>query len=361
MLFYLTDSLIVTKDSPEYKDILNAVGYLALSSNESKHLLLGDFAAIEHFYKEFKGQFIVGPVFNYIYHNYSIQPIPEEITYYVEVVNGIPSSYSYKNKYVAQLSYKHFNKLDKCIATTLLAEDENDACFYEYIFKWYKTINQLRLNHFLYHRHGGGGCTSRELHRLQLEEKLCLTIIDTDKKYPGHPICPDSTADKCIKVYKESAISKLHLLDVHEIENLLPLNYIDKEDVCGGNAMAVNKKSFDFLRSSAELILPYFDYKTGLRVKDIGKIDDSFIQLCINCIPNSERISDNIDDYKSMSPETYLIKGLGKSILAKTLAYVKANGLIEAPQLLDFQRENWKTIAQLLLDWGCARDNESLS
>ena len=361
MLFYLTDSLIVSKDSSEYDEILKAVGYLAISVNERNHLLMGDFDVIEHFNRVFADQFLVGPIFNYIYQNYSTLTIPKEITYYIQVINGCSVSYMDGNKQVEQLSYKHFSTLERCYPTTLLAEDENDARFFEFILQWYKDVNKLKLNHSLIHRHGGGECTARELNKLQLSNGICITIIDTDKKCRNDSISIESTAGKCMNIYKESPISKLHLLHVHEIENLIPLNYIDKQEVCGGFAMAANKRSFDYLRSNAENILPFFDYKKGLQVKDIANIDKNYIQLCIDCIPEDQRLSNSVDGYKQMSKETYVIKGLGSGILRKTLSYINSPTGKDLPILLDYQKVNWTTIAQLLLNWGCARNAESLS
>ena len=293
--------------------------------------------------------------------------VPREITYYIEIVKDNPSEYNHGNLRVRQLSYTHFDSLAKCNSTVLLGEDQNDATFYNHILEWYKIENGINIYHNLDSRHGGGGNTSRELGILEASSKICIAIIDTDVRYPGSVPKDDSTAHKCQSIHVESPISHLHLLEVHELENLIPLNYIDKEEIGGGKEKAAAKKHLDFLRKEADEILPYYDFKKGLKTSSIksGDIDMSFAQKCFACIPKDERKAANIPEYILGSEQGKFDKqifvGFGTSILPNTLNYLASNKFSDPPILLEFQRQHWVAIAQKLLDWGIARNTERFS
>ena len=138
MLFYLTNSLIVPKESPEYSKILIVIKYLGIAAYESYHLLLGDYEVVKYYRDAFIHDNMVFPVLNYIYQNEAMSSVPREITYYIEIVKDNPSEYNHGNLRVRQLSYTHFDSLAKCNSTVLLGEDQNDATFYNHILEWYK-------------------------------------------------------------------------------------------------------------------------------------------------------------------------------------------------------------------------------
>lgn len=367
MLFYLTNSLIVPIESPEYAKIKTAIKYLGIAVYESYHLLLGDSEVIKYYREAFASDDMVYPVLNYIYQNEAICSVPQEITYYIEIVKDNPLEYYRGKVKVQQLSYAHFDCLAKCDPTILLVEDQHDASFYRHILSWYKLEKDIKYFQSLGSCHGGGGNTARELNRLESLSKICITIIDTDIRYPGSAIKDDSTAHKCKSIHVESPISHLHLLNVHELENLIPLNYIDKEEIGGGKEKAAAKKHLDYLRKEADDILPYYDYKKGLKVNSIlsGDIDMSFAQKCFDCIPENERKAVDLPEYilgvKQEKFDKQIFVGFGTSILTNTLNYLDRLKFSDPPVLLEFQQQHWVTIAQKLLNWGIARNNERFS
>ena len=247
MLFYLTNSLIVSKESPEYSKILSAIKYLGIVAYESYHLLLGDNDVIKYYREAFVHDNMVFPVLNNIYQNEAISSVPREITYYIEIVKENPSGYIRGNTKVQQLSYTHFDRLAKCNSTVLLVEDQNDATFYNHVLEWYKIERGIKINHKLEHRSGGGGNTARELSNLEASSNICIAIIDTDIRYPGSVIKEDSTAHKCQSIHVESPISHLYLLEVHELENLVPLNYIDKQEIGGAKDISTSPDMIELI------------------------------------------------------------------------------------------------------------------
>lgn len=70
----------------------------------------------------------------------------------------------------------------------------------------------------------------------------------------------------------------LEILPVHEVENLVPLNYIDKLDWNENNRY--KKAGLDYLRDNAhtESIIKYFDFKKVSIIRILGMIT-SFVVM----------------------------------------------------------------------------------
>lgn len=67
------------------------------------------------------------------------------------------------------------------------------------------------------------------------------------------------------RIRKKITIYKFLPIDVHEIENLIPTNFIDMLNIWNTDACRQNKEYFDYLKNDAERILPFFDFKKGIR------------------------------------------------------------------------------------------------
>ena len=89
MLYYLSNALLVTTTSPEYRDVIAAVDNLAISAFESKHELFGDFNVMEALSRNTDLGLRSRLVLNRIVQNYASCSIPLEISYYVEVVPNV--------------------------------------------------------------------------------------------------------------------------------------------------------------------------------------------------------------------------------------------------------------------------------
>ena len=86
MLYYLTDSLIVDITDSLYQQIYRTIRTLGEAAESSTHLLYGDIGILEKAKEWFASDPILSPLFNKLVENFSINIIPEFITYYIEVV-----------------------------------------------------------------------------------------------------------------------------------------------------------------------------------------------------------------------------------------------------------------------------------
>ena len=127
MLFYLTDSLIVDKDSVDYPSIYNAVRNLASAAFNSYHMLLGDENIVNRLKTWFAEDPVFRPLFDYIANQY-VFGIPSFINYYVEVVKENPQNIREDcGRCIAQMCYSDFRETKNVQSTFLIGEDNNDC------------------------------------------------------------------------------------------------------------------------------------------------------------------------------------------------------------------------------------------
>lgn len=369
MLFYLTDSLIVEETDPLYKGIYKAVHNLATQVVDGNHLLTASYAAIKYFRSVFRSDPIIGLFFNDLFQNFATIGIPDDLKFYIEIVKEQPACRNEHGRSICQKLYSYYLRIDVSNKANLIGEDLNDTLLYIHVLVWY--IRQLNANYsFAFHTINGGGKNTYRVINNELESNhIIICIIDTDKKYATCPPEVDGTYYNCIhRVNTTVCEYRLLPLEVHEIENIVPLNYIDSFDNwTNGNANDARKKrAFDFLRNNAEGILPYFDYKKGIKYDDMfRKTPDyrEFAKLCYMANEDKVRKEPSFDAFVSglnNKDEIYpnLIGGSGT--LTRALELIKSESCPQ-PMLLDFQRRNWEVIGQNLLDWGIARKAEGIS
>lgn len=367
MLFYLTDSLIVDQTDPIYNDIFKAIQNISVQVIDSRHLLAGDFNVIKHFRAVFKDNPIIGPLFNDLYQNFSTKGVPEQLTFYMEVVLKNPTKRTEGTITICQKLYSHFLILDHTLEARMVCEDLFDAEFYQYILSWFIKTKGCNCSFAFHNQGGGGGNIFRAVEEELSKKHITLCIVDTDKKYQSCPYDPKGTYGRCLSVDSAADEYKLLPIEVHEIENLVPLNFIDIAFPLyteQNESDKRNKRHFDYLRKDAENLLPFFDYKKGIR-KDKFFDDNSeyrdFAKKCYSLNVEKTNKEADFDTYinRLKSKEVYpnLIGGTGTIKMALSLI----NGdRCPQPDLLVFQNDNWMKIGQTMLDWCISRDTESI-
>lgn len=368
MLFYLTDSLIVEGNDPKYKEICTAIYHLAIQSVNGNHALIGEIKAIAHFRKTFESDYLVGSLFNKIYQNISFEVVPSFISYYVEVVIKEPSVRTEGDKTIAQVEYNRLIPLETTNKTALVCEFLSDADFYSFVLKWY--MRQLGINaHFSFRNVDGGGTNTHMNIKNELkDDHITLSIVDTDCRYPGDKVKDDSTYGKCKGIGDGNVLFKLIPLEVHELENLVPLNFIDQEfpNWTKGDADYERKKrAFDYLKKNAEKILPYFDIKKGIIYNEAYRKStelQSFAKLCYQQNDDLMAIQPDFDQYVASLPDKAkiyreLISGTGTINMVLNLI---ERGNAPAPSLFNYQKQNWDVIGQGMLNWCFARRPEAI-
>ena len=364
MLLFLTNSLIVADNDSAYDSIKKAVRNLATASCEGKHYLLGEEKVIEYFCKIFKpANDDVSRLFDNLRQNYAIQKVPNTLTIYWEVVKDNPTTRMDDGTEIVQLEYKEFLDTRAIQETVLVGEDiEYDCWFYRFILKWYLNKLSVHVYCMFKDRHGGGGRMAEVLQQCYCDKESSLCFVDTDKKYPTQPIASHSTCKKCLHI-QQGPRNKVEELNVQEIENLLPLNYLDMLNYEGDNK--TRKDQFDALRdkSDSEQVLQFFDLKCGVKkyldYKDSQDFKDFAKTICL-MNPDIMGGKSFNEYYSSINDEEIIYPGLMKRILKQTIDIVK-NGVTEAPALMGYQEIEWEIIGRLMLSYGFARRPEGIT
>ena len=365
MLFYLTNTLIVDRTSPEYSAIKRAAWYIAISVLESKHLLRGDYRVLKWMEDEFSGDKEIYPVFHQLVSKYSTYTVPDDICRYVEVVYNGFGEIEKDGHQIKQIEYGYFNDSKKVQDMTLVAEDIDDCALYEYALKWYIDHNNLPYN-YSYTAQGGGGSRTDDAVRNCLNSGSMVTCItDSDQRYEGQDLDPNSSVVECERLLRDKHKIYYYLrLSVLELENLIPLNHFEALD-WNHEANKRDKEAFEKLCNNeySEQILPYFDIKEGLKKIHVGQYGKGFAdyaEMCCSC--NPEMMNGKcFDEYLDGLGEKALIYPRLRKRPMKELAPLYKKGNLEEPMLMIYQFNAWMEIGALLLDTMCARNKEAIT
>lgn len=363
MLYYLTNSLLVKEEHPKFRLIQRSIKRLGLSAVESNHLILGDYDILCQASKWFRYDNELFPLFSKLLENYSMQVIPSFIKYYLELVLENPIVYEdSKGRTVAQICLDDVSDSENVAPASLIVEDLNDAVFYDHIFSWYRENSGISANFRHNNVHGGGGRIVEVIKDELRKKHVSLAILDTDKRYPSYDVKKGKTYKSCIRLGRKAPYYCFLPLYVHEIENLIPPNYIDSLDKWITEDGRLRKSNYDRLKTNADSVLPYFDIKKGINKSSIAVDHDyyEFASKCYELNPELVNGEPDFDEYvKSKGDKDIIYYGLIENIMKAVLERIKQNDLPD-PVLYDFQKENWICIGQHMTDWFIARNNESL-
>lgn len=168
-----------------------------------------------------------------------------------------------------EVEFSFFMKSRTILPTAFLCENLEDIKFYLLLTKMYYPYTPLKASHY----HGGGDTTSEVFDYLKGLKVPCLVILDSDIKYPG---CETgNTARRCLTRYKKKMSHiEVKMLDVHEAENLLPIEFL--REVASKRGFALldllgNKEMLDKLK--------YLDIKEGVKKEDVEN-NEGYMSFC---------------------------------------------------------------------------------
>lgn len=375
MIFYLTDSLrIKDSDTESYKKILrHSLRNIAVSAIENSHGIFGDFDILKDCVEIFKGDEELYGYFRHLLDNWYSMPVPQCITYYVEVVRDNPNERIIGNCTIAQRVIGDFSEQASTHPCNLVCEDDIDCTFYRYLVGQYIRHKNINAN-VKYHNDGCGGCGHAiDKVRVHLSLKqVCLCILDSDKAYPEKDI--NKEAKPCIRLDKHICGYKCVVLAVHEVENLLPLNYVipavkDSPDYSKHESCRDQVRHFEYLKNSQIKleILPYYDYKNGIKWQEEILKDRDYMRFAEKCWSEDPELSSggNFKTYvNQLGKGDSICYRLSRTVLEDTMMYIdkqKMNNITDAPNLLPFQAHEWERIGQELLNWGYSGSVETVS
>lgn len=248
MLFQLSDLLV--KYSPQDEEwVLNSVAKVLNCYREGYIIVTASVIVCDFFKKKYTDDKLL-KVLNYIDQHRIELP---SVLWRTTIVLDNPDL----SKHEIGLSY--FDKSNCLFIPFFVSENLNDIELYDIITRSFYRESCL----FYYPSMGGGSTTYKVIKKIR-PFGFVLAIVDSDRKYDKADL--GDTASHCQKVIKvNDSFAHLKVLDIHEVENLLPLSAIRKVSMNRESRQFFNKvlatKYYDFL--------PFFDYKGGVCVKDM--------------------------------------------------------------------------------------------
>jgi hypothetical protein len=232
------------------------------------------------------------------------------------IFSDIQSKTEFKNIFIDKfLDTVNFQK------TILLGENGNDIKVYALIAEYYKGMSGKGSFILSYKSQTGGGSTTVNEYKtiFTVGEEFCLCLLDSDKRSPHNKI--GDTAGKVMKHHHLNFSSNFkcnyHIVDVLEIENLLPRifyeeNY-EKKDV---NKKGILKRIESFENIDVSSIF-HIDFKMGLKKLEDYKDDcckEYWYNLLLGINPMTEDFGNGDYGY---------LKGYGNKIVVDFLEFEK--------------------------------------
>ncbi len=254
----------------------------------------------------------------------------------------------------------------------LLGENLSDCKFYQFIAEFYIKYRRIEGIGISFDSIPGGGNTICDVLKNCVADKKMPTIciVDSDKKYGATKTYNKvKQGDTCIRACKMSEdLSKmqnlppytLHLLDIHEVENLIPLNILesmaesDSPDIKFGVIMLKRISSID----NGEPAL-FYDLKKGIPYISSDE-DPKYLywqDVLTRIGEKTAKIPRDKDTGNAIPTESRVFPPLSSNSLLER-AYEHMNKLQTATgQILveEYLLPYWESLGSMLFSWGCAR------
>ena len=343
---------------------LTAISNLLLSYHSGYHLLLGK----RSLFKRIKESSDFGTVERSIASiNYQdqtfIQSIKEDIELYVQVdfeTTSSPINISLNGKSIIKFSYLYFLKQNSSAPALLLTENTSDFKLFKKILDVYLKRNNLKQQISFCNELAGGSYAKTRFDELKNENRICLCLLDNDKKHPkdsnGDTINAFSSYD-----FNLSKTIKAFDIGVHELESLLPMLNLE-ETIKNYESKHIN--AFDYLKEIMEKSPEskyYFDHKEGFSVNKIYELDkkgDYWVPLLRKYNVNNHCFNKG---KCSCTRNCMAIVGFGDKIFNMTIDGVLKMTHIKLYEILNELEIKWENIGKELVNWGCGPVKQRIS
>ena len=336
MLFELTDTLCSYQPADKEK-VITGVTNLLIGYYEGNHLLI----ISDDFYDAFESEITddrAKQALRYLY-SYETYDYKVPISYKVVLDDNCRRS---------ELPISYFQLTKSIQPIPILAENPNDVAFYAIVTRIIKKLDEDLLAFIP--MHGSGYSMGTELEKLQNNHVLSLAIGDSDIKYPKGKV--GATGGAVLAAYTNGKYVNLKIINVHEIENLLPPQFIyERSENEGESFMSrlIKQGLLDYLR--------YYDVKNGISLSDITEPK-------YNTFAND--IYDHLYNTKKCTYDRY-VKQCQKN--HKKIHPKLKDDLIKKFLRLSFDKQNsyqiyfkqeWSEIAEIFYQYACSRVSEPI-
>lgn len=353
MLFELSDELINYPAAEEHK-VLDSISNLLIGYYEGNHLLMSS----ESFCDRFKNKIEDSRARSALHYLENHLSYSYDVDWHVKVLlrNADP------NKHEIDLFF--FEKTSAIQPARVIGEHINDAYFYYYVMCSMINITDIVENTSYIPDLGGGSSSLDKIDFLfRNNDSINLAIFDSDKKYPNDGN-KDRMSEKLSKKYRNKKVNiGIEIINVMEVENLIPLSFILK----------IHKDKANILKRiniACPVFLNYYDFKNGIYYN--GDLKNQKYNVHIRDWYNTaSRGKDDFDKFiereksKSSEEPICIFPSIGKQILKSFVEQANVKhpnnikyGLLDGDVRLI---NEWNRIARIMYTFTCSRKNDPIS
>lgn len=244
-----------------------------------------------------------------------------------------------------ELPIDFFNTTESIQPTSMLCENLDDINFYIKQARCFHAYSPMAVNRY----HGGGGTTYDVFNTLKNKKIFCLTIIDSDIKYPGCELGETARRfDRNYNVAKANILVKV--LPVHEAENLVPVSFMMAHSEQKGTTFLKKLEKRGILR-----YLTYYDIKEGIvkdKTENSPKYKEFAKEIFKGIFPNNQNGFDAFYAHKKATDNLH--PKLNANMLTD---YIKNfTDIYPTDELENYRRE----IADLVYTFLCCRGSDPI-
>jgi|GEM_PF-1145448 len=373
MLIKIDSSVVNNEDQSLWVDeTVEALEILAIARREGKHSIIGDRKTLKKISECTRLSERARQTYNKLYEKSAqFRQFQSAVTRYIEVVNSCYEPQLDLNtcpgKEIIKVSPRFFSDSSLAQKTILLCENNFDANLYEKIANVYLVWKKIKVVIACDGRGGGGNTITDQFINIQKTKKnICLCIVDSDRIAPNGKL--GTTAKRINSEHNENCIiTKILILDLHEIENLIPNSILS--ELCLENVE--RQESLKILTaiqgSSAKDVRGFLDIKNGTMLNKIvnisNPVEKEYWKARLSEIPG---VSTRIDSWchtnwhcsiteKCSTTEKCNCRislGFGERILEQVVNYLDKKNPPEIAKIVDEEvRLEWEKVGQVILNW----------
>lgn len=339
MVFELTDELARCPQN-RWRELTLCISNLLIGYYEGNILLMASnlfCRFIEE--RDLAGGYREQIALNYLRNNNGFRP---DVLWHIRVVLDHPNVNNH------ELDISFFNKTESVQPSSFLCEHIIDIHFYMRQAYLYHPDSPMKA----IERCGGGGATVDVFKSIKSKNIICLTILDSDCKYPGCPRPPKgTTAYRCDQNYKNRLANvELIVLPVHEIENLVPISFMHQRTDADGERFLRKLE-----RNNCLNLMVFYDVKLGITKEGAIKSAEimNFARDIYNMVyPKRQTFEVYLNHKKE---KDYLHPALGADMLKE---YMEDKLKNYQPDMFDTYR---KEIADIVYTFMCCRGSTPIN
>lgn len=368
MLYYIDESCVeVLKQNNE--NCIAFLEQLALDRRKGKNLVVASRAVLKELSEATQFSSPIRTIYRLLRNRASeFKIIMSKMNRYCRVVAGPISSRIVVEggQEITYISVIEDAKKDFTDLSVILAENAEDIRLYKRIGQYYLRKEQIRQMQISFDERAGGGDTTYMILKpiIEAERRMCLCVVDSDKKYLGAVSCGD-TMQKVLDLRKgkQEVFYEILPLQVHEVENLIPLNILEKVQ----KRKRLEKEGIEFIKkliskdSSKTSPVFYFDMKKGILKKNILIKKDAD--------EHEKKRFRRVEPYRNgwlpflqydgqmqqlEEEKTAIVPGVCEKILAYSLEEFENMGeQFETYEVDEYMKPYWMLIGSKIVSWGC--------